>query len=115
MQFLQAILAFVVVSGVTFSSACLVFDATYNIGTSKIVGTMTDNGQNTCRFSGTVAKDNKSLYASCIEGFASYIRTDLEIAAYSNHGNEHLLHVAKEIHSTNPRNQYYTLSARIYC
>ncbi|OBT77586.1 hypothetical protein VF21_04582 [Pseudogymnoascus sp. 05NY08] len=115
MPSLQAIFAIIVVFGLTFSSACLVFDATYNIGTSKIVGTITDNGQKTCTFSGTVAKDKKSLYASCIEGFASYIRTDLEIAAYSNRGNEHLLHVAKESHSTNPRNQYYTLSARMYC
>ncbi|OBT59720.1 hypothetical protein VE04_00207 [Pseudogymnoascus sp. 24MN13] len=61
MQFLQAILAFVVVFGVTFSSGCLVFDATYNIDTSKIVGTMTDNGQKTCTFSGIVAKDKKSV------------------------------------------------------
>ena len=115
MQPLQALFAIIVVFGITFSNACLVFDATYNIGTSKIVGTMTDNGQNTCTFSGTVEESKKSLYASCIEGFASYIRTDLEIAAYSNHGNEHIFHVEKERHSTNPRNQYYTLSARMYC
>lgn len=110
----QVLLAIIVFS-INFANACLVFDATYNIGNSKIVGTMTDNGQKTCTFSGTVAKDRKSLHASCIEGFASYIRTDLEIAAYSNRGNEHLFPVAKESHSTNPRNQYYTLSARIYC
>ncbi|KFX87658.1 hypothetical protein V490_08104 [Pseudogymnoascus sp. VKM F-3557] len=115
MQPLHAVFAIAIAFAVTFSNACLVFDAIYNIGTSKITGTMTDNGQKTCEFSGTVEKDKKSLYASCIDGFASYIRTDLEMAAYSNHGNEHMFHVEKESHSMNPRNQYYTLSARIYC
>lgn len=115
MQFLQVLFSIVFFVGITISSACLVFDASYNIGKAKITGTMTDNGIKTCTFSGTVAKDKKSLYASCIEGFSSYIRTDLEVATYINHGKEHIVHVAKESHSSNPRNQYYTLSARLYC
>ncbi|KFY45013.1 hypothetical protein V495_03155 [Pseudogymnoascus sp. VKM F-4514 (FW-929)] len=67
MQPLHAVFAIAVAFAVTFSNACLVFDAIYNIGTSKITGTMTDNGQKTCEFSGTVEKDKKSLYASCID------------------------------------------------
>lgn len=89
----------VIFVGITIANACLVFDASYNIATAKITGTMADNGVKTCTFSGTVAKDKKSLYASCIQGFSSYIRTDLEIATYINHGKEHILHVAKESHS----------------
>ncbi|KFY00680.1 hypothetical protein O988_03162 [Pseudogymnoascus sp. VKM F-3808] len=60
MQPLHAVFAIAIAFAVTFSNACLVFDAIYNIGTSKITGTMTDNGQKTCTFSGTVEKDKKS-------------------------------------------------------
>jgi hypothetical protein len=114
MQFFQSLFAVFAIA-ITFAYACLVFDATYNIGTSKISGTTIDNGQTTCTFSGTVEKDKKSLYACCVEGFASYIRTDLQVIAYSNRGQEHIIPIVKEVHTPNPRNQYYTLSARIYC
>ncbi|KFY12611.1 hypothetical protein V492_03789 [Pseudogymnoascus sp. VKM F-4246] len=115
MQLLQILFAIIAVFSITLSNACLVSDATYNIGDSKIVGTMTDNRQKTCTFSGTVEKDKPNFPASCIEGFTSYISTDLQIATYVNHGKQHILHIAKEGHSPYPQNQYYTLSARLYC
>ena len=115
MQPLRAPFAIIVAFAITFSNACLVFDALFNLRTSQITGTMTDNGQKTCTFSGTIERDKKSLYATCIAGFASYIRTDLEVAAYSNHGNEHIFHVVKESDAKNIRNWYYALSARVYC
>jgi hypothetical protein len=98
------------------AKACFVFDAIYNFNTTKISGTTVDNGQTTCTFSGTVEKDeNYSFYASCIEGFASYISANQEVISYSSTGQSHIYPIAKDIHSPGPRNQYYTLSARIGC
>ncbi|OBT66982.1 hypothetical protein VE03_04186 [Pseudogymnoascus sp. 23342-1-I1] len=66
MQTPKVLLALIVVFIINFANACVSFDGTYNIGTSKIGGTMTDNGKKTCMFSGKVAKDKKYLHASCI-------------------------------------------------
>jgi hypothetical protein len=88
----------------SLANACLVFHAIYDRDNHMIKGTIVDNGKQTCTFSGRV--DEEHHFANCIPTFASYIQKDL---------NEHLFPVAKEVHSTNPRNQYYTLSARMYC
>jgi hypothetical protein len=83
MMFIQTL---AVVSLITFSHACATFDATYNLISTEISGTITDNGKKTCTYSGKT--NQKQLFATCISGFASYVTGDLNYASYSNHGHE---------------------------
>lgn len=89
MKFLQAL---AITSLFSVSYACLKLDGTYNRKTRDIGGTITDNGQKICTFSGKLHDGNN--FGSCIAGFSAFIDGTLTWGSYSNHGREGTFRVA---------------------
>ncbi|KAL5350734.1 hypothetical protein ACLOAV_004303 [Pseudogymnoascus australis] len=113
MKSFQPIIA--LLSLITFVQACLTLQGRYTVTGAHpkmISATLTDNGQVTCRFSGTVNQDH--YFANCNPTFALYIHSDLTKLAYSNGGHEYVIDVQKKKEFNNFET-YYMLSARAFC
>lgn len=89
---MKLLLALAIISLFTVSYACLKLDGSYNRTTRDIGGTLTDNGQKICTFSGKIHAGNK--FGSCIEGFSAFIEGSLTWGSYSNRGREGTFRVA---------------------
>ncbi|KFY45014.1 hypothetical protein V495_03156 [Pseudogymnoascus sp. VKM F-4514 (FW-929)] len=113
MKFFQPLIALLLL--VTLTHACLVLQGVYTVHGAhpgQISGTLTDNGIQTCKFSGIIDQDH--YFANCNSGFASYIHRDLTKLAYSNHGHEYVIDV-KATRDFNLFETYDRLSARAFC
>lgn len=103
---------FAVVFLFTISYACLKLDAKYNWDTRDIGGTLTDNGNNICTFSGKLHEAHH--FGSCIAGFSAFIDGSLNWGSYSNHGNEGTFPVVKETNHKGLNKHEFALVARAF-
>lgn len=83
-----------VISLFTVGYACVKLDGKYNWGTHDISATITDNGKNTCTYSGKLRDAHQFL--SCIPRFSAFIDGSLTWASYSNNGNKGTIRIIKE-------------------